>query len=846
MKIPGHFLLRPAFCFAALLLLFNFSAQAQSRPTEPLYRRVSLMGDPAQAVSAQAEHITIETGQAGEAVPKFWRGVSLEPTARYDGAGSVNLLASARNAGANLARVAPFALPGVLQILVDGTPQIAWDRADAQMLAASEIGGVTISLSPPAVLKAAVWQAVVKAAALHYGKDPKFQAVRWEFAGTLEQARSRYPAFAQTLRETLPDAPIGFRLTAGNPVEGAQEIAKICGAAKVSLDSLGWTLDAGAGDAQATERIRQALAKFPHLKFTRLLPDFAISEHSNPTQILTLAARIMAFAPTNANNGLLGASVNLPGVTDSSGKRNETGNALALLNRMAGHQIPLRLDRSDVRAFATREPGKVHLLLWRESGSGDALAYVRLHDLASSIGGRAGIRIQRFIKPEAPDDATDTDRGDLELPAPLGPHSFALYEITAAPALPFSVSLSAPQFAYNPGETIGLAVTLRNNGRTAAVPDISLRSAIPGLINRDNSGLLPGSIVPGQSKMLRYRFFVPSLLGERNVALTAQVGAAKAALQVQVRSALAVTVETPRIDQPRPGQLASARIRLRNRGSLPFSAVLRPEHTPPQPVTVPVGAAGLSYTVDIAFPIFDPGVYPVKIAIEDPADSDAADAQAMESVTVYVGVPALCHRAEKPPTIDGNLSDWAGAERFGMGRAEQTSGKAWRGPSDLSATAYAKWDDNYFYFACDVVDDVFTPPTTKQTLTQADSAQFALSTNRTAPYESNVYTPGDHEFALGLLPGGAILVKIGGAGTSINERVSGAKVAVRRIGTHTLYEAAVPWSQISGAKPGVGAALGFAVRVNDLDGGAFGAISWNGGMTGGRQPGRFPPLRLVP
>ena len=815
--------------------------QAQNKTTEAGYRRVALMGEPTQAVSAQAEHITIEAAQSGELAAKFWRGVSLESTARYDGANGANALAAARNSGASLARVAPFALPGVLRILVDGTPQIAWDLPDAQMLAASEIGGVTVSLSPPAALKSAVWQNLVKAAALHYGKDPKFNVARWEFAGTLEQAQNRYSAFARTLREILPDAPIGFRLTAGSPAESASGIAKICIAAKVPLDSFGWTLDAATGDGQSTEQIRQALAKFPALKSTRLLPDIILSENANPAQILTLAARLMAFAPPNANNGLLGATINLQSVTNVSGKRNGAGNALALLNRMAGRLIPLRLDRSDVRAFATREPGKIHLLLWRESSSGDALASVRLHNLNSALNSKTGVRIERLTNPNAPDDATDTDSGDLELPAPLGPRSFVLYEITPAPASLFSVALSAPQFVYNPGETIGLAVTVRNNGRSAAVPNIGLRSAIPGLINRDNSGLAPGTIAPGQSKILRYRFFVPSLLGERNVALTAQAGAAGAALQIQIRSALAVSVENLRVDQPRPGQIAQARIRLQNRGALPFSTVLRPEHTPPQNVTVPTGAVGFPYTVEIALPIFDPGVYPVKISIEDPADTDAA-----ESVTVYVGVPALCHRADTPPAIDANLSDWAGAERFGMGRAEQTSGKAWNGPSDLSATAYAKWDAQYFYFACDVADDVFTPPTSKQTLTQADSVQFALSTKRTAPYEANVYGAGDNEFALGLLPGGASLVKIGGTGAGINERVPGAKVAVRRIGTHTLYEAAVPWAQISGAKPGVDAVLGFAVRVNDRDGDKFGAITWNSGMTNGRQPGRFPPLRLVP
>ena len=837
---------RPAFFYAlaqfALLMLGCFCglAQAQNRPLEPVYRRVSLIGGPTQAAATQAERITIEAAPTAAPVAKFWRGVYVEAAGRYDAANGAKSLTAARNAGANLARVSLFSLPGVLQLLADGTPQIAWDASDAQALAASEIGGVVLSLSTPPALRPAVWGALVKSVALHYGKDPKFRVVRWEFAGAAAQASERYPVFARTVREVLPDAPIGFRLTMGNSADAANALAKACAAANVPFDSFGWTIAAESEDAgQATERIRAALAKFPALKSTRLLPDIAVRDGANPARILTLTARLMAFAPPDARNGLLGASVNLRGATDAFGRRGEAGNALALLNRMAGRQLNLRLDRADVRGLATGEPGKIHLLLWREAASGEALALVRLTHLASAL--RAvGVRIQRFSGPDAPDDATDADSGDLELPVLLRPRSFLLLEITPAPASPFAVSLSAPQFTYNPGETMALTVAIRNNGR-AAIPDLTLRSPIPGLFNSSNSGAATGVIGAGQTKTLRYSIFIPSLLGERNIALTAQVGAARAGLQIRVRSALAVTVETPRVDQPRPGQLSQARLRLLNRGPLPLTVLIRPEHTPPQTVTVPVGASGIACTVDMALPIFDPGVYPFQIAFEDPETNET-----VESAILAVGVPALCRRAEAPPNLDANLGDWAGSERLGMGRVEQTSGKAWGGPSDLSATAYTKWDAQFFYFACDVADDVFTPSTTKQSLTQADSVQFALSTNRNAPVVSGSYGAGDHEFALALLPGGAVIVRLAGKGSPVGAGVLGAKVAVRRIGTHTLYEAAVPWLQIGGAKPGYEAVLGFAVRVNDRDGGAFGAITWNSGMENGRYPGRFPPLRLVP
>lgn len=78
MKILRPYLLPFAFCVAALFFLSPVSVAAQNKTAETVYRRVALMGEPTQAVSAQAEHITIEAAQTGETVTKFWRGVSLE------------------------------------------------------------------------------------------------------------------------------------------------------------------------------------------------------------------------------------------------------------------------------------------------------------------------------------------------------------------------------------------------------------------------------------------------------------------------------------------------------------------------------------------------------------------------------------------------------------------------------------------------------------------------------------------------------------------------------------------------------------------------------------------------
>ena len=82
------------------------------------------------------------------------------------------------------------------------------------------------------------------------------------------------------------------------------------------------------------------------------------------------------------------------------------------------------------------------------------------------------------------------------------------------------------------------------------------------------------------------------------------------------------------------------------------------------------------------------------------------------------GVPRIaCRQFRMPPAIDGELNDaWDVATRIHLatprnvgtipGR-EQLSD--WEGEEDLSAYIYTGWDETYFYFAMDVMDDSLHP-----------------------------------------------------------------------------------------------------------------------------------------
>ncbi|MBN2301524.1 MAG: hypothetical protein JXN60_03305, partial [Lentisphaerae bacterium] len=62
--------------------------------------------------------------------------------------------------------------------------------------------------------------------------------------------------------------------------------------------------------------------------------------------------------------------------------------------------------------------------------------------------------------------------------------------------------------------------------------------------------------------------------------------------------------------------------------------------------------------------------------------------------------------------IDGNLSEWTGISKAEINSADQIvyGPESWNGPSDMSGTMQASWDEQYLYLAMDVTDDIFLAP----------------------------------------------------------------------------------------------------------------------------------------
>lgn len=231
-----------------------------------------------------------------------------------------------------------------------------------------------------------------------------------------------------------------------------------------------------------------------------------------------------------------------------------------------------------------------------------------------------------------------------------------------------------------------------------------------------------------------------------------------------------------------------------------------------------------------------------------------ADIELSNGYTQYFEIPidfALAFRTKKAPEIDGKMSpgEWEQSGKIVSNRADQIylliSDPKWRGANDLSAETYIMWDDDYFYLASKVTDDIHSCNYTGTHVWQGDSVQFGIAYNReNSENAANVFT----EVGIALTPEGTGLVKYSvESGTTMDMIES--KAAVTREGNVTTYEICMPWSEATpaGAVIKENTEIGFSMIVNDNDGeGRRGWIEFGSGIGLNKKVAEFARIRLMP
>lgn len=210
-----------------------------------------------------------------------------------------------------------------------------------------------------------------------------------------------------------------------------------------------------------------------------------------------------------------------------------------------------------------------------------------------------------------------------------------------------------------------------------------------------------------------------------------------------------------------------------------------------------------------------------------------------------VGVPLRCSRLAVKPKIDGDLTGWTGD-----GVVVSKEG------SDTKGVFRIGWDNDNFYFACEVRDVQAYQPYIGEWLWRADSVQLGFDPDR-EDRRWKVYGYEDSECCFALSERGveayrnhgSVELPIGLVFASFDAPVVARKplkaAVVWKEGGYR-YEIAIPWDEITpGKRPKVGGTMGLSVVINyDGPDHKRQALEWGGGIVGDKDPSQFVPVRF--
>lgn len=185
---------------------------------------------------------------------------------------------------------------------------------------------------------------------------------------------------------------------------------------------------------------------------------------------------------------------------------------------------------------------------------------------------------------------------------------------------------------------------------------------------------------------------------------------------------------------------------------------------------------------------------------------------------------------------DGSLSSVS--DREGIPLAEHKyllpvdPGIPWQGKEDLSVAAWLGWNEQVLYFAAKVTDDNhFVDRDDFVSFWQSDSIQLAVD-----PQNDSLHDYNEDDIEIGFVLGKE---KPHVYMTVPTRKEIVCQVMAKRVGNDTIYEAAIPWSELGIELPQPGKVMAINFIVNDNDG--QGRLYWMG-LTPGIAEGKRPAV----
>lgn len=233
----------------------------------------------------------------------------------------------------------------------------------------------------------------------------------------------------------------------------------------------------------------------------------------------------------------------------------------------------------------------------------------------------------------------------------------------------------------------------------------------------------------------------------------------------------------------------------------------------------------------------DPGSYPWQVTVT----TDTAAPITASGTVKLISDASLKPVAQKTVKVGGALPDMTGVPGVDLAADGTVKMTGYKGASDLSGTAWFTHDQQNLYLTARIHDDVFSQTASGGDIWQGDSIQFSVGAG--TPGEQTAWS----ELGTALTPSGPQVWRWLAPAGQATGAVSGAQVhIVRDEAAHdTLYEVAVPWTDLS-IDP-AGRLVSVSMLVNDNDGaGRKGWIEWGGGIGGAKDSSLFNAAVLNP
>ncbi|WP_158560688.1 sugar-binding protein [Paenibacillus contaminans] len=164
------------------------------------------------------------------------------------------------------------------------------------------------------------------------------------------------------------------------------------------------------------------------------------------------------------------------------------------------------------------------------------------------------------------------------------------------------------------------------------------------------------------------------------------------------------------------------------------------------------------------------------------------------------------------------------------------------GSSDLDGSVWLNWDQDQLYLTAAIKDDIHFAPAGGEEIWKNDSIQFAAIAG--IPGENL----GWYEYGISQTPQGPQIYRwmtpdSTNKGLVANGSLQIARDEERKV---TVYELALPWSELAPIKPGKDGVIGFSLLVNDNDGnGRKGWIEWGSGIGEAKDPKKYRTIQWI-